>query len=124
MSMMMPEEDPMKMMAPPDPSALPIDVDPGMFSTTPPELPPAPRMPMMGGGGMGMMGGGMMGGAAPAPPGSPPGPPLQMGGGGGMVPPMGTPGGYPPQPQTPAAPGDPGDEVLLEAFRAAAMRPR
>jgi hypothetical protein len=35
---------------------------------------------------------------------------------------MGTPQGYPPQ--TPAAPGDPGDEVLLEAFRAAAMRPR
>jgi hypothetical protein len=111
--MMMPEEDPMKMMAPPDPASLPIDVDPGMFSATPPELPPPPMQSVGGGMGMGSMPP-MMGGAPPAPP-------VQMSGGGGMMPP-GTPQGYPSQ--TPAAPGDPGDEVLLEAFRAAAMRPR
>lgn len=104
---MMTPEDEMMMEGAVDPSALPIDVDPGMFATTPPELPPAPQMPMMGGG--------MMAGAPPATP------PVQTGGGGGMMPPD-TPLGYPPQ--TPAAPGDPGDEVLLEAFRAAAMRPR
>jgi hypothetical protein len=117
MSMMMPEDE-MMMEGAVDPASLPIDVDPGMFSITPPELPPPPMQSVGGGMGMGsmppMMGGGMMGGAPPAPP-------VQMGGGGGMMPP-GTPQGYPSQ--TPAAPGDPGDEVLLEAFRAAAMRPR